>query len=71
MGECEDALLEFVEKTKRGEGVNDVRNVSRVEGGKPRINPVRPLPVLKDLPPKDYDVFDFQQMIDAEIQKNK
>jgi len=65
VGECDDAFPEFVEKLSRGEPVDGLRNVgSRAEGGV-RINPVRPLPDLELLTPKDYDVFDFQRLIDA------
>ena len=64
-GECEDAFLEFVEKLERGQNVEDVRNLALVHAGKIRINPVRPLPDLTKLPPKDYKSMDFQRMIDA------
>ncbi len=65
VGECEDAFLEFVERMERGESVADVRNLGLMEDGGLRINPVRPLPDLSRLPPKDYDIFDFQRLIDA------
>lgn len=64
-GECEEAFLEFVEKSARGEAIDDVRNMGRVVSGKPKINPVRPLPDLHSLPFKDYEIFDFQKIIDA------
>jgi anaerobic magnesium-protoporphyrin IX monomethyl ester cyclase len=64
-GECEDALLEFVEKLERGQSVEDVRNLALMPGGKIKINPVRPLPDLTKLPPKDYQCMDFQSVIDA------
>ncbi len=65
MGECEDAFLEFVERLGRREPLEGVRNLGLRDGGSPRINPVRPLPDLEKLPPKDYGVFDFQRLIDA------
>lgn len=65
LGECEDAFLEFVEKTGRNEDVEDIRNMGVIADGKVRINPVRPLPNLERLPFKDYDLFDFQKIIDA------
>lgn len=65
LGESEDAFLEFVEKTGRNEEVEDIRNMGLMADGKIRINPVRPLPNLERLPFKDYDLFDFQKIIDA------
>jgi len=65
VGECEEAFLEFVERRARGEPVEDLRNLGRMEDGRPRLNPVRPLPDLSRLPPKDYEIFDFQRLIDV------
>ena len=62
-GEAEEAFLEFVEKMARKEDVTQVRNLGLIHNGKIRINPVRPLPELKSLPPKDYDIFDFQKSL--------
>jgi len=42
-----------------------VRNLALIHKGKVKINPVRPLPDLAKLPPKDYQSMDFQRMIDA------
>ena len=64
-GEAEDAFLDFVEKTATKEDVTKVRNLGLIQNGKIRINPVRPLPDLQRLPLKDYDIFDFQKIIDA------
>jgi radical SAM superfamily enzyme YgiQ (UPF0313 family) len=64
-GEAEDALLEFVEKTARGQDVSGVRNLGWIESGRVRLNPLRPLPDLNRLPFKDYEIFDFQKIIDA------
>jgi radical SAM superfamily enzyme YgiQ (UPF0313 family) len=36
-----------------------------LQNGELRLNPLRPLPDLKKLPFKDYDIFDFQKIIDA------
>jgi len=65
LGECEDAFLEFVDKIGRNENIEDIRNMGLMKNGNARINPVRPLPVLQDLPFKDYELFDFQKIIDA------
>ena len=64
-GEAEEAFLEFVEKVGRKEDTTEVKNLGFIENGNIRINPMRPLPDLKDLPPKDYGIFDFQRIIDA------
>ena len=58
-GEAEEAFLEFIEKMERGEDVSEVRNLGLSQNGIVQINPVRPLPDLRKLPPKDYDIFDF------------
>ncbi|MEJ2704744.1 MAG: radical SAM protein [Sedimentisphaerales bacterium] len=64
-GECEEAFLEFVQRLEQGRPVDDVRNLALIENGTVKINPVRPLPDLAALPPKDYESMDFQRMIDA------
>ncbi len=64
-GEAEEAFLEFIEKMARKENVAEVRNLGLIQNGRIQINPVRPLPDLNKLPFKDYDVFDFQKIIDA------
>ena len=65
LGECEDAFPEFVEKMNRDENIEHIRNMGFIANGKVKINPVRPLPDLQNLPFKDYDAFDFQNIIDA------
>ena len=64
-GECEEAFLEFVEVLGRGGDLSVIRNMGYLVDGTVRLNPVRPFPELKALPPKDYGCFDFQKMIDA------
>jgi radical SAM superfamily enzyme YgiQ (UPF0313 family) len=64
-GESEDALLDFVEKLDRNEDVSDLKNLGYIQNGEMHINPVRTLPDLNRLPFKDYEVFDFQKIIDA------
>jgi radical SAM superfamily enzyme YgiQ (UPF0313 family) len=66
VGEAEGAFLEFVELLEKGGEVRSVRNLGYLDdSGTPVINPVRPLPDLVGLPRKDYDIFDFQRIIDA------
>jgi radical SAM superfamily enzyme YgiQ (UPF0313 family) len=64
-GEAEEALAEFVDKTDRGADVSDVKNLGFIQNGQVRLNPLRPLPDLTKLPFKNYDIFDFQNIIDA------
>jgi anaerobic magnesium-protoporphyrin IX monomethyl ester cyclase len=64
-GECEEAFPEFVEKLQRGENIDNVRNLALLRNGKVKINPVRPLPDIANLPAKDYDSMDFQRLTDA------
>ena len=64
-GESEDAFLEFVEKISKHESIDNVKNLGFIKNGQIRINLLRALPDLKKLPFKDYDIFDFQKIIDA------
>jgi radical SAM superfamily enzyme YgiQ (UPF0313 family) len=64
-GEAENAFLEFVETVERSGDPSHLKNVGLVQNGKILMNPVGPLPDLKQLPFKDYDIFDFQKIIDA------
>ncbi len=64
-GECEGAFLEFIERLEKGEDVRGLKNLGYLDGDRPVINPVRPLPALTTLPQKDYEIFDFQRIIDA------
>jgi radical SAM superfamily enzyme YgiQ (UPF0313 family) len=61
IGEGEEALAELLEK---GSPVG-VKNIGRKEDGKPVIEPLRPYTDITALPFKDYEIFDFQKMIDA------
>lgn len=64
-GEADEAFPEFVEKMARNENVAELGNLGLIRNGNIQINPVRPLPDLRKLPFKDYDIFDFQKIIDA------
>ena len=63
-GESEKAFLEFIERKEQGRNLADVRNLGMMTDEGPVINPVRPLPDVKSLPAKDYELFDFQNVID-------
>ena len=64
-GESEEAFSEFVQRLENGEELTDIRNLGYVKNGDIRLNPIRPLPDLDTLPPKDYGLFDFQKLIDV------
>lgn len=61
VGEGEEAFLESLEKgSPRG-----VRNMGYWEGDRQVLELLRPYSDIRLLPPKDYEIFDFQRMIDA------
>ncbi len=64
-GEAEEALAEFVDHLHRNENVSNIRNLGYNQGDIARLNPLRRLPDLDNLPFKDYEIFDFQKIIDA------
>jgi radical SAM superfamily enzyme YgiQ (UPF0313 family) len=64
-GEAEEALAEFVEKLSQPQKLQSIRNLGFIHNGEVRLNPLRPLPDLKKLPFKDYEIFNFQDIIDA------
>jgi len=65
VGEGEHALLELVEKLEKGENTSSIANIWLKQNSKIIKNKVRPFVNLNSLPPKDYKIFNFQQMIDA------
>jgi radical SAM superfamily enzyme YgiQ (UPF0313 family) len=64
-GEAEEAFAEFVEKINNRQNVLEVKNLGYLRDDKVQLNPLRPLPDLNILPFKDYEIFDFQNIIDA------
>jgi anaerobic magnesium-protoporphyrin IX monomethyl ester cyclase len=64
-GEAEEALVQFVEKVSQQQSLLEVQNLGFLHNDTVRLNPLRPLPDLNKLPFKDYDIFDFQNIIDA------
>jgi anaerobic magnesium-protoporphyrin IX monomethyl ester cyclase len=61
VGEGEEAFLEFCRKGSP-EGI---RNMGYKRDGNIVLEPLRPFVDVTTLPFKDYEIFDFQQMIDA------
>ena len=64
-GEAEEAFAEFIDMLSKSQDPSDVKNLGYLQNGEVRLNPLRPLPDLKFLPFKDYDIFDFQKIVDA------
>lgn len=64
-GEAEEAFLDFVDRMENDQDVRSVRNLGFIDNGQIRINPIRPLPELKTLPFKNYNIFPFQRLIDV------
>lgn len=65
VGEGEFALLDLVDRLQQRGSVTDIPNIWAKRNGHTVQNPVRPFADLTRLPRKDYETFDFQQMIDA------
>jgi len=65
VGEGEHALAELVERIADGQPTDDIPNIWARKNGELVRNPVRPFVSVTELPPKNYDVFDFQHMTDA------
>lgn len=65
VGEGEGPILDVVERLEEGRSVTDVPNIGYRENETCTRNPVRPFQDLHELPPKDFELFDFQRMIDA------
>ncbi|MCX7857839.1 MAG: B12-binding domain-containing radical SAM protein [Deltaproteobacteria bacterium] len=61
VGEGEEALAEFMVKGD----AKGIKNMGYRENGLPVVEPLRPYVDLNKLPFKDYEIFDFQQMINA------
>jgi radical SAM superfamily enzyme YgiQ (UPF0313 family) len=65
LGEGEEALLELVNALEEHGDTNKIPNIWGKRDGSVIRNGVRPFTPLENLPPKDYEIFDFQKMIDA------
>lgn len=65
IGECETALQAFTQALARGGDLSSIPNTWHNQNGTIVKNKVSPFCSLADLPPKDYEIFDFQKMIDA------
>jgi anaerobic magnesium-protoporphyrin IX monomethyl ester cyclase len=61
VGEGEEAFLEALEKGNP----QGIANMGYWKGDAKIVEPLRPYTDIRVLPPKDYEIFDFQHMIDA------
>lgn len=64
-GEAEHTFTLFVDALEKGEDYSGIAGLGIRDSKGIKINPLGPLPELKELPQKDYSIFDFQQIIDA------
>ncbi len=58
-GQGEDALLEIVQRIEAGESLRGVAGAGYKEDGRLRFNPPRPLKPIREMPPKAYELADF------------
>ena len=65
VGEGEQAIVELADALERNASTAEIENIWSKQNGAVVRNTVRPFVPLESLPPKDYEVFDFQKMIDA------
>ncbi len=65
VGEGEHATLELADALVGGADTTSIRNIWALRDGIVHRNPVRPFADLNALPRKDYELFDFQRLIDA------
>ncbi len=61
VGEGEEAILELIQN----ENPQGVRNIGHKTKGGLVLEPLRPYTNIVELPFKDYEIYDFQKMIDA------
>ena len=62
-GEGELFLAELLEKLEKNEDISNIRNLCMKNEEKIIVNKVRPYVDLNTLPMKDYEIFDFQKII--------
>ncbi len=65
MGEGEGALCDLAGNINSTEEIKKIKNIWMKDNGLIIKNPMRELVDLSTLPRKDYEIFDFQKMIDA------
>jgi anaerobic magnesium-protoporphyrin IX monomethyl ester cyclase len=65
VGECDEAFPQLINKLQAGDPTYwDVQNFCiRREDGSYKVNPIGRYPVLDELPPKDYEIFDLPHML--------
>jgi len=65
LGESENAFRDYVRALEQGTDTHSIANCWHYNNGRVIKNPVGAFPELQSLPLKDYEIFDFQKMIDA------
>lgn len=65
VGEGEEAIVDLADALARGESAAEIENIWRCSGDDIIRNKVRPFVSFDSLPRKDYEIFGFQEMIDA------
>ncbi len=65
VGEGEEAIVELADTLAARKPVAEIENIWCKTNGAIVRNRVRPFVSLESLPPKDYEIFDFQKMVDA------
>lgn len=65
VGEGERAIVELADALQNRQSTAEIENIWSKSNGAIIRNTVRPFVSLDNLPPKDYGIFDFQEMIDA------
>ena len=65
VGEGEEALVELVDELEKGGAGGEIANIWSRHEDEMVANPVRPFVRLENLPRKDYEIFDFQRLVDA------
>ncbi len=65
IGEGEQAMVELADSMDKGKPATEIENIWCKCNGSVIRNKVRPFVPLGSLPRKDYEIFDFQKMIDA------
>jgi len=65
LGESEYAFRDYIRALEHGGDISSIPNSWHYKNGSVIKNPVGAFPALEALPLKDYEIFDFQKIIDA------
>jgi radical SAM superfamily enzyme YgiQ (UPF0313 family) len=63
-GECDMVLTDLVGRMEERRDFSDLPNLAiRQADGSYKVNPLGPYPVLSELPPEDYEIFDLDHLL--------